>query len=117
MFGDPWPEEPDEPLVEKYRRDEEDIAPEPPEPPEPDEIPADLRRTFWTLVAAINVGLLATSLGAMLIGFRGEWADGGTLVALGVAAFLWAGYRYRRFKNEEGTRDGKQNRDDPDRKE
>lgn len=104
VIGDPWPEEPDEPLVEKYRSDEGDIGPgppEPPEPPEPEEIPPDLQRTFWTIVGGLNVALLASSLGAMLIGFRGQWVVGGSLLGVGVAALIWSAYRYRGFRNRD----------------
>lgn len=93
MIGDPWEEEPDEPLVEKYQPDEDAV----PEPPSPETIPAEVRRTFWALVGTLNVALLATSLGLMLLWFRREWVLGGGLVAVGIAAFLWSYYRYRRF--------------------
>lgn len=101
MIGDPWPEEPDEPLVEKYRSDEGDIGPDPPEPPEPEEIPPDLQRTFWTIVGGLNVALLASSLGAMLIGFRGQWLVGGSLLGVGVAALFWSASRYHGFRTRD----------------
>lgn len=94
MLGDPWPEEPDEPLVERYKPDGENV----PEPPRPDEIPADVRRTFWSVAGTTNVGLLAVSLGVMLVVFRGEVVVGGGLVAVGIGALLWAYYKYRRFR-------------------
>lgn len=114
---DPRPDELGEPLVDKYERyetrfqpDEDDLTPD---PPEPDKIPADLQRTFWSTVAAANVGLLATSLGAMLVGFRGQWGKGGALVIVGVAALGWTYYRFRAFKNrEEGGADRGNDRDD-----
>lgn len=60
------------------------------------DVPPDLRRTFWRLVAVFNVALLAAGVGVMLIGFEGQLRDGGALVAIGVGAFLY-GYRgYRR---------------------
>lgn len=100
---DPWPDEPDDPFAEKYerrfKRDESDLVPD---PPDPDEIPPDVHRTFWSLVGAINVALLAGSLGIMLIGFRGEWLTGGALVAGGLVALGWSVYRYRAFKRREG---------------
>lgn len=97
MIGDPWPEEPDEPLVERFDRDE----PPGPDPPSPEAVPADVRRAFWSVVGGVNVGLLAGSLGVMLVWFRAEWATGGGLVALAIAALLWSYYRYRRFEASE----------------
>lgn len=113
---DPGANEPDEPLAEKYeplvekygryekkfQPDEDEFAPDPPELPDPDEIPADLQRTFWSTVAAANVGLLAASLGVMLVGFRGQWREGGALIVLGVAALGWTYYKYRAFRNRKG---------------
>lgn len=57
--------------------------------------------TFWSFIAALllsQAGLLATSLGLMLVGFRGQWAIGGTLtlgglLALGLAVLV---YRWQR---------------------
>lgn len=107
MIGDPWPEEPDEPLVEKFQPDEEgdpaeELAPAVDIDAET-EVPPDLRRAFWSLVATINVGLFATSLGLMLIGFRGEWRNGGIAVLLGAGVLALAGYRYRRYQRDEHT--------------
>lgn len=98
-----------------------DDRPDPEPDPEPDEfdphslgpevpsvdteeidVPVDLRRAFWSVVAMVNVGLLAVSLGAMLVGFRGAWETGVPLVGVGVVAFAWAYYRYRSFVEDEG---------------
>lgn len=101
MIGDPWPEEPDEPLVDRY--DEPDTEPDPepdldeltPDVPDESEADPELFRTFWSLVATINLGLFAAALGLMLIGFRGQWQTGGAVFLLGAGALAWAYYRYR----------------------
>jgi hypothetical protein len=90
---DPWPHEPDEPDPEA------ELAPDPPSVSIPDtseaDVPAELLRVFWGLVLALNVGLLATILGILLVAFRGRWLFGGGLVLLGttVLATAYVGYR------------------------
>jgi hypothetical protein len=109
--GDPWPDEPDEPEHpgQKYldRFDEsdpeEDLVPEPPEPE--GGVPDDLARAFWSLVATINLGVFAASLGLMLIGFRGELVRGGAVFLLGVASLAYAGVKYRRAKRTDFSAD------------
>lgn len=68
--------------------------------------PPGLQRAFWTTVAAFNVALFATSLGAMLVVFRGRWTGGGVLLAAGVVVGLIGLRRYRRARrrlDEEGA--------------
>lgn len=108
--GDPWPDEPDEPTNpgEKYlnRFDPEaDDEPEPeadlaPSVPDETDAPEGLFRAFWSLVATINLGLFAASLGLMLMGFRGDVRNGGAVFLLGVAALAYAGYNYRQVRRE-----------------
>ncbi|MFB6164058.1 MAG: hypothetical protein ABEJ31_02770 [Haloarculaceae archaeon] len=80
------------------------VMPSPPEhgPRAPDpstnDVPRDLARSFWKLVAIFNVALFAASLGPMLIVFRGEWGRGGAVFALGVATFVYGYWRYRRTR-------------------
>jgi len=83
---------------------ERELAPEvdapsvdPPSVPDGENAPAELRRRFWTLVAAFNVALLAVSLGLMLVGFRGRWRYGGGAVLLGLALFAVGYRRYRLY--------------------
>lgn len=59
------------------------------------DVPADLRRTFWTLVALFNAALLGVGLGVLVIAFRGRWAAGGAAIAAGLAAFAVGYRRYR----------------------
>jgi hypothetical protein len=75
----------------------EDLAPDPPTVPDTstNEVDADLKKRFWSLVLVFNVALFGMSLGAMLVGFRGRWEVGGAIFAVGAFAFLrgWWGYR------------------------
>jgi hypothetical protein len=75
-----------------------DVADPSPDVPDESDAPPELRRAFWTLVGLCNAGLLALSLGVMLVAFEGDLARGGPVAALG-ALLLLAGYRrYRRTK-------------------
>jgi hypothetical protein len=105
--GDPWPDEPDEPTNpgDKYldRFDGESAEPDPeaalaPSVPEETNAPEGLFRAFWGLVATINLGLFAASLGLMLVGFRGQVREGGAVFLLGVAALAYAGHKYREVR-------------------
>lgn len=102
MPEDPWPDEPDEPFADKYG--EPDVEPDVGAAPEeelnfdiPDErdVDPELFREFWSLVATINLGLFAASLGLMLVAFRGQWAIGGGVFLLGAVSLTWAWWRYR----------------------
>lgn len=96
MFGDPWPEEPDDPFAEPG--EDPGTAPEAelvPEIPDETEADAELLRTFWSLVATLNLGVFAVSLGLLLVAFRGQWAAGGGVFLLGVGALAWVWHRYR----------------------
>ncbi|WP_440991088.1 DUF7322 domain-containing protein [Haloarchaeobius baliensis] len=57
--------------------------------------PADLQRKFWILVLAFNAALLAGSLGALYVIFRGDWYLGGRLLAAGLVCFVYGVYRLR----------------------
>lgn len=102
MPTDPWPDEPDDPFADKYG--EPDVEPDIEAEVEeqlgvdiPDESEADpeLFREFWSLVATINLGLFATSLGLLLVAFRGQWTVGGGVFLLGAASLAWAWWRYQ----------------------
>lgn len=94
MFDDPWPEEPDDPFGD----------PGDPESgfdltiPDGEDAPVELHRAFWGLVAVFNVALFAIALGVMLIGFRGQWDLGGSLLGAGLVLFAYGVYRYRRYR-------------------
>lgn len=79
-----------------------DLGPPIPEPPEIDlsdrDVPQDLLKRFWKLVGIFNVALLATSLGVLFIAFESRFSVGGSLLAVGLVAFVfgWLGYRRAR---------------------
>lgn len=102
MF-DPSPEEPDdpadavepeEPVPEKFREPAaEDLEPD----LEDVEVPQELARRFWGLVATVNVGLFAAAVGLMLVGFEGDWRRGGAAFVLGVLMLGYAYHKYQRY--------------------
>lgn len=123
--GDPWPEEPDEPenpgqkYLDRFDPESEgepdpesDLAPDVPEIPDDADVPEGLFRAFWGLVATINLGLFAASLGLMLVVFRGQLREGGAVFLLGVAALAYAGYRYREVRNSDFDEDADEDGDD-----
>jgi hypothetical protein len=123
--GDPWPDEPDEPTNpgEKYlhRYDGEAEAPEPdpeadlaPDIPDEGSAPEGLFRAFWGLVATINLGLFAASLGLMLVAFRGQLREGGAVFLLGVAALAYAGWKYRQVQSTDYGDDAEADEGDAD---
>ena len=61
------------------------------------DVPKEVFVTFWGLVVTLNLALFATSLGLMLAYFRGQLRLGGGLVLLGVLAFAYSYYKYRRY--------------------
>ncbi|MDY6817659.1 MAG: hypothetical protein SVG88_03275 [Halobacteriales archaeon] len=71
-----------------------DRRPGPSVPSEAD-APTELKWEFWRLVVVFNVALLATAIGVMLIGFRGQLGTGGASLIGGLALFGVGLYRYR----------------------
>jgi hypothetical protein len=69
------------------------------------DVDPELRRTFWRLVVVFDVALLALSLGPMFVYFRGDWATGGPLLALGAAAFAYGVVVYRRYRDDDDAPD------------
>jgi len=57
-------------------------------------------RAFLVVAVLVHAGVFATSVGAMLIGFRGQWTVGGTLVVGGLFAIGLAVVRYRWYRRE-----------------
>lgn len=100
-----WPNEPDDPAMaaEPDEHDAlEDLGPDVPEvdvpePPDAD-VPNDLARSFWKLVAIFNLALFAVALGPMLAFFRGELVTGGSVFFLGAGSFVYGYLRYRHQK-------------------
>jgi len=77
-------------------------APDPtPDIPDPSDAPESLRREFWVQVLLFNLGLLAVSLGLMLVVFDRSFLVGGVVVLVGVAALLFGYQRYRAFTRQE----------------
>lgn len=93
MFDDPWPEEPDEPLGDPETQFSLQI-------PTNDDVPSDLRRTFWGLVAVFNIALFTLALGPLLIVFRSRLIVGSGITALGILSFLYGVHRYRSYREE-----------------
>ncbi|OIB56063.1 DUF7322 domain-containing protein [Natrialba sp. SSL1] len=56
---------------------------------------------FVTVGVLVHGGIFAASLGAMLVGFRGQWVVGGSLAVAGVAALVLSVGIYRRYKAKE----------------
>jgi hypothetical protein len=72
-----------------------------PESPDLSEIDTsdNVVQTFWIVVIMVDIGLFATSLGVMIIVFRGELQLGGGIFAIGAFALL-SGYRhYLKYQN------------------
>lgn len=63
------------------------------------DVPSDLLEAFWAVVIVINGAVLAVSIGAMLIGFRGDLRNGGILLAAGIVLFGFAARRYRHLRD------------------
>lgn len=94
MLGDPWPEEPDDPFGDPGDPESHfDLT-----IPDDSNVPTELHRAFWGLVAVFNVALFATALGALLIAFRGQWTLGGAVLAVGLLALGYGVVRYRRYR-------------------
>lgn len=104
MTSGSWPDEPDEPSHEPEEFDPvNDIGPDVPQVDIPDttksgaEVPDDLARTFWKLVAVFNLALFALALGPMLLYFRGEVVNGTAIFVLGAGCFAYGYLRYRSY--------------------
>ena len=67
--------------------------------PDASDAPPKLRAAFWWIVAVFNAAILAISVGAMLVGFRGRWGLGGALIVVGALAFAVGVHRVRRAKD------------------
>lgn len=111
MFPDDRSEhEPDEPdfgleipNIEPEEQ-EPDLGPDIPNVAPPDEgflgpanTPKDLLTAFWSLVLLFNVGILSTSLGALVLVFDGGLRLGGGLLVVGLFALAHGLYKYRKL--------------------
>lgn len=102
--------EPDEYDPEADLADPERELPTIPEAPSPGpdgdaDVPAELQRTFWTVVLLVNVALAAASLGVMFVVFRGQWVYGGVGAIVGTVAGLRAYLRYREWRDRDDPAD------------
>lgn len=94
MFDDPWPEEPDDPYDDPGDPESRfDLT-----IPDDVDVPSELYRAFWGLVAVFNVALFAVAVGALLIVFRGQWDLGGSILAAGLVLLAYGLYQYRRYR-------------------
>lgn len=89
--------------------DPDSLGPDVPEPPEAPSTSSvadadvenpEIARQFWQLVLVFNVALLALSVGAMFVGFRGNLDLGLKVLAVGVLTFALGLYRYHRFESD-----------------
>ena len=101
-------------LDEKYGEPaEESLGPDIPEAPDlaDREVDPVIEGTFWTLVVVFNVGLIAFSVGIMLVVFEQNLALGGQVTLAGAVILAYGFYRYRSAKQvirdraETGTTD------------
>lgn len=90
MFADPWPEEPDDPFPAYSEPDLEELS----ERSASSEVPPDIQRGVWGLVAVFRIGLFALALGPMMMLFRGEWNYGGFIAGIGVVTCAYGVHRY-----------------------
>jgi len=95
--------EPDEPDPEPAFDHLEPEEPAPPDPGAAAEAKAsrtdpEVAEAFWAAVVLANVGVAGVSVGLLVAGFRGQWALGGGLVAVGAAALALTVRRVRAFR-------------------
>lgn len=70
--------------------------------PDPEDVSPDLRRTFWAVVALLNIALLGGTLGIVLAGLVGQVWIGLAALTIGIGAGGLAYYRYRQYKTRPG---------------
>lgn len=105
-------------IDEKYHEPSENaLGPDVPEAPEaPDLADRDVdpvvEGAFWTLVVVFNVGLIAFSVGVMLVVFQGRTAFGGQVTLAGAVILGYGLYRYRSARELVDERVGGES-DDP----
>lgn len=63
--------------------------------------PRETLLAFIVVAVLVHGGLFAAALGAMLVGFRGQWTIGGALTVGGVAALGLATVTYRRYRSRQ----------------
>lgn len=69
--------------------------------PSGSEVPAEVRRAFWTSAILLKVAILALSGAALLAYFRGELVLAAGLVAVGLLAATRTALKVRSFRQSE----------------
>ncbi|WP_277553575.1 DUF7322 domain-containing protein [Halobaculum limi] len=82
--------------------------------PDPSTVDPHISRSFMTAVLYANVAVLGVSLGAMLIGFRGQWNWGGFAIVVGLLAGVRVYQTYRAFEQWREERDADEATEDDD---
>lgn len=90
----------DLPFADEESEAEQELAPSV-DIPDSSAASTELKRQFWSLVLVFNAALLSLSVGAMLVGFQGNWNAGGSLLAAGVILSLYGGFRYRTYTRKD----------------
>ncbi|ESP88391.1 DUF7322 domain-containing protein [Candidatus Halobonum tyrrellensis] len=72
---------------------------------DPSSVDSTVSGPFVTAVVYANVALFGVSLGAMLLGFRGQWRWGGAAVLVGLFAAVRTYQTYRSFEAGRADRD------------
>lgn len=80
--------------------------------PDPSTVDPQISRSFMSAVLYANVAVFGVSVGAMLIGFRGQWNWGGFAIAVGLLAGVRVYQTYRAFQQWREERDAEEPNDD-----
>lgn len=90
----------DVPFADEESETEQELAPSV-DIPDESAASTELKRKFWSLVLVFNVALGALSVGAMFVGFEGDWELGGSLLAAGAILALYGFYKYRVYSRKD----------------
>ncbi|SEW02883.1 DUF7322 domain-containing protein [Halobacterium jilantaiense] len=90
----------DLPFADEESEAEQELAPSV-DIPDSSAASTELKRQFWSLVLVFNAALLALSVGAMLVGFQGDWDAGGSLLAAGAILSVYGSYKYRVYSRKD----------------
>ncbi|WP_435144316.1 DUF7322 domain-containing protein [Halobaculum sp. P14] len=110
-------------VEERWGNPEEDLAPETETPevrnpadglPDPADVDQAVQSAFWAAVVYANVALFGVALGAMLVGFRGDWAAGGAAILVGLLAAGRVYQTYRAFRDRDDAENGDDVAEDSD---
>ncbi len=62
--------------------------------------PSELKREFWKQVLLFNIAFFCLAVGIMLIAFEQRWVFGGSMLFVGIVAFVRGYSRYREFQKD-----------------